>query len=234
MTNVERARLWLRHLRFACRVVAEQTRVINSSFNTTPVPTIRHSLLQRAVTIIEMLVVIMVIFILAALVLAASSYVQNKGARARAETEIAAMSAALESYKADNGTYPGNTDTNSLNPTTDFNSSPPTSGTNKYSKASLYLYEQLAGVTSGLRSETPSSRSYYTFTPNMLSPKDTNNDIVGISDPFGNLYGYCTSKNPMLNPSGYTTAAGNNPTFDLWSTSGGITPSDISKWTKNW
>ena len=183
---------------------------------------------------IEMLVVIMVIFILAALVLAASSYVQNKGARARAETEIAAMSAALESYKADNGTYPGNADTNSLNPTTDVNSSPPTSGSNNYSKASLYLYEQLAGVTSGLRSETPSSRSYYTFTPNMLSPKDTTKDIVGISDPFGNLYGYCTSKNPMLNPSGYTTAAGNNPTFDLWSTSGGITPSDISKWTKNW
>ena len=53
-----------------------------------------------------MLMVIMVIFILAALVLAASSYVQNKGARARAETEIAAMSAALESYKADNGIYP--------------------------------------------------------------------------------------------------------------------------------
>jgi type II secretory pathway pseudopilin PulG len=195
----------------------------------TPAPTE-----ERAVTIIEMLVVIMVIFILAALVLAASSYVQNKGARARAETEIAALSAALESYKADNGTYPGNTDTNSLNPTTDVNSSPPTSGTNNYSKASLYLYEQLAGVTSGLRSETPSSRSYYTFTPNMLSPKDTTKNIVGISDPFGNLYGYSTSKNPMLNPSGYTAAAGNNPTFDLWSTSGGTTSSDIPKWTKNW
>ena len=39
---------------------------------------------EGAVTIIEMLVVIMVIFILAALVLAASTYVQNKGARARA------------------------------------------------------------------------------------------------------------------------------------------------------
>ena len=128
---------------------------------------------ERAVTIIEMLMVIMVIFILAALVLAAGSYVQNKGKRARAETEIAAMSAALESYKADNGTYPGNSDTNSLNPTVDVNSSPPTSGTNNYSKASLYLYEQLAGVTSGVRSQTPSSKSYFTFKPNMLrSPPD--------------------------------------------------------------
>jgi len=188
---------------------------------------------ERAVTIIEMLVVIMVIFILAALVLAASSYVQNKGARARAETEIAAMSAALESYKADNGTYPGNSDTNSLNPTVDVNSSPPTSGTNNYSKASLYLYEQLAGVTSGVRSQTPSSKSYFTFKPNMLSPKDTSKDIVGISDPFGNLYGYSTSKNPMLNPTGYTTAAGNNPTFDLWSTASD-TSGATAKWITNW
>ena len=50
--------------------------------------------------------VIIIILILAGLVLSISSYVQNKGARARAETEIAAMSAALESYKADNGIYP--------------------------------------------------------------------------------------------------------------------------------
>ena len=50
--------------------------------------------------------VIIIILILAGLILSISSYVQNKGARARAETEIAAMSAALESYKADNGIYP--------------------------------------------------------------------------------------------------------------------------------
>src|SRR5258708_7983786 len=61
---------------------------------------------EGAVTIIELLVVIIIILILAGLVLSISSYVQNKGARARAETEIAAISAALESYKADNGIYP--------------------------------------------------------------------------------------------------------------------------------
>jgi len=212
------------------------TRRSHSSFNASPVRTIRHSSFRAegAVTIIEMLVVIMVIFILAALVLAASSYVQNKGARARAETEIAAFSAALESYKADNGIYPGNNDTNSLDPTVDVNSSPPTSGTNKYSKAGLWLYEQLAGVTSGARSQTPSSKSYFSFKPSMLSPKDTSKDIVGISDPFGNLYGYSTSKNPVLNPAGYAAAAGNNPTFDLWCTSGGTASSDIPKWVKNW
>jgi type II secretory pathway pseudopilin PulG len=189
---------------------------------------------EGAMTIIEMLAVIMIILILAALILAASNYVQTKGARARAETEIAAISAALESYKADNGIYPANGDTNALNPTSDVNSSPPTSGTNNYSKAGLYLYEQLAGVTSGVRSEVSSGKSYFTFKPNMLSPKDTSKNIVGISDPFGNLYGYSTSKNPVANPTGYTSAAGYNPTFDLWSTSGGTTSSDIPKWIKNW
>src|SRR6202035_1574814 len=69
---------------------------------------IRHSSFRRedGVTIVELMVVIMIILILAALILATSSYVQNKGARSRAETEIAAISAALESYKADNGIYP--------------------------------------------------------------------------------------------------------------------------------
>src|SRR5260370_9964985 len=61
---------------------------------------------EGAVTIIDVVVVIMIILILDGLILSISSYVQNKGARARAETEIAAMSAALESYKADNGIYP--------------------------------------------------------------------------------------------------------------------------------
>src|SRR5213082_3388213 len=88
---------------------------------------IRHSSfhVEGAMTIIELLVVIIIIFILAGLVLSISSYVQNKGARARAETEIAAISAALESYKADNGIYPrdnpGNQYTDTLNAKVDFN-----------------------------------------------------------------------------------------------------------------
>src|SRR5438477_1409242 len=181
---------------------------------------------NSAFTIIELLVVIIIIMILAGLVLSISSYVQNKGARARAETEIAAVSAALESYKADNGIYPQSSDTNSLDPVNDANSNPPVSGTNKYSKAGLYLYEQLAGVTSGVRSETPSKKSYFTFKGNMLYPKDASKDIVGIADPFGNLYGYSTSKANGSN--------GYNPTYDVWSTAGGTTTTDVAKWVKNW
>src|SRR5207247_8758711 len=61
---------------------------------------------SAAFTLIELIVVTTVIIILTGLVLSTVGYVQKKGARARAETEIAAMSAACESYKADNGIYP--------------------------------------------------------------------------------------------------------------------------------
>jgi general secretion pathway protein G len=64
-------------------------------------------------TLIELLIVIAIIAILAALVLAAAGGVQKKGARSRAEGEIAALEAALESFKADNGDYPSNSVPNS-------------------------------------------------------------------------------------------------------------------------
>src|SRR5947207_13673463 len=111
--------------------------VIHSSFD------IRHSsfFVRRAFTLIELIVVIAIIIILAGLILSTVGYVQKKGARSRAETEIAAMSAACESYKADNGIYPQNGDTNTLDPTMNFDpTSPPPGQTNAYSNASLYLY----------------------------------------------------------------------------------------------
>lgn len=66
-------------------------------------------------TLIELLVVIAVIAILASLVLATSGYVQEKAGRSRAEAEISALSAALESYKIDNGEYPRFTNTGTNN-----------------------------------------------------------------------------------------------------------------------
>ena len=59
-------------------------------------------------TLIELLIVFAIIAVLAGLVLSAAGSVQRKGARSRAESEMAAVSAALESYKADNGDYPTN------------------------------------------------------------------------------------------------------------------------------
>src|SRR6266511_1081321 len=65
-------------------------------------------------TLIELIVVVGIIIVLSGLVLSTVGYARKKGARARAETEIAAMSAALESYKADNAVYPRDCNTDQL------------------------------------------------------------------------------------------------------------------------
>src|SRR5207248_465100 len=178
--------------------------VINSSFRA-----------EGAVTIIELLLVIMVILILAALILATSSYVQNKGARARAETEIAAMSAALESYKADNGIYPrdnpGNQYTDNLNAKVDTD---PTQS--KYKNPSLYLFFQLSGLDANQQA-VANMKSYFVFKPQMLGhPSGNTSTVAYIRDPFGNSYGYSTA-NQVSSNNGY------NPTYDLWSTGGSVT-----------
>jgi general secretion pathway protein G len=188
---------------------------------------------EGAVTIIELLVVIIIILILAGLILSISSYVQNKGARARAETEIAAMSAALESYKADNGIYPrdnpSNQYTDNLNAKADFD---PTQS--KYKNASLYLFFQLSGLDANQQA-VANMKSYFAFKPQMLGhPAGNTTTVAYIRDPFGNSYGYSTA---YQNSSG----TGYNPTFDLWSTAGKApsptpTPPATQQdlWIKNW
>jgi type II secretory pathway pseudopilin PulG len=175
---------------------------------------------NAAFTLIELIVVTAVIIILTGLVLSTVGYVQKKGARARAETEIAAMSAACESYKADNGIYPTDASTTEqLNSTMSFN---PTN----YQSASLYLYKKLSGDATGNRQ--PSGKSYMAFKPNMLLPAPPSTDtVIAIADPFGNSYGYST----MM---AVTGNGGYNPTFDIWSTAGGTTSNDVSTWIKNW
>src|SRR6267378_2410287 len=59
-----------------------------------------HKRRHNAFTLIELVVVSGLILVLTGLVLSTDGYARKKGARARAETEIAAMSAACESYKA--------------------------------------------------------------------------------------------------------------------------------------
>jgi prepilin-type N-terminal cleavage/methylation domain-containing protein len=186
-------------------------------------------------TLIELIVVFGIILILAGLVLSTAGYARKKGARARAETEIAAMSAACESYKSDNGVYPSNGDTNTLDARTNGNSSSPS-----YNRASLALYNLLFGATNGSRTPDPGARSYFVFKPNMLSPTDQTQNVLFIRDPFGNSYGYSTAANPQANPTPAGTP-GYNPTFDLWSTVGltanpSLPPSDTitPQWIKNW
>ena len=191
---------------------------------------IRHSSFRAAgaFTIVELLVVIAIILVLAGLILATSGYIQTKSNRSRAEAEIAALSAALENYKADNGTYPTDTangTTNTLDARTMFN---PTAA--QYASASRFLYKELSGDLIGNRVQI--GKSYFPFKPNMLLPKDPAQAVIAIADPFGNSYGYSTA-NQTSSSKGY------NPTFDLWSTAGTGTgptpnPSPQEQWIRNW
>ena len=62
-------------------------------------------------TLIEMLTVMAIIAVIASLIVAVAGLVNQKAAKSRAEGEIHALSAAAESFKADNGTYPQSGDT---------------------------------------------------------------------------------------------------------------------------
>jgi prepilin-type N-terminal cleavage/methylation domain-containing protein len=178
---------------------------------------------KGAFTLVELLVVMVIILILGGLILATASYVQTKGKRSRAEAEIAAMSAALENYKADNGVYPRDAaSSDQADPTANLSDK-------AYTAASVFLYEQLFGTTNGGRTPTAGAKTYFPFKPNQLNPVDQTQAVTAIRDPFGNPYGYSTAK--TATPGGNV---GFNPTFDLWSIADGAPGTDQTKWIKNW
>jgi type II secretory pathway pseudopilin PulG len=194
---------------------------IPSSF----VPALRdHSSFRAAgaFTLIELLIVMAIIIVLAGLILGTANYVQKKGYRSRAEAEIAAISAALENYKADNGVYPLTAASNSLDPIS----------TADYKPASRSLYTALTGDDDDdpTTAAPASAKNYFgsALKPNMLGPVPAGPNTY-LRDPFGNSYGYSTAK--ASNPTGTT---GFNPTFDLWSIADGAPGTDQSKWIKNW
>lgn len=208
-----------------------------------------------AFTLIEMLTVMAIIAIIASLVVAVSGLVNRKAAMARADGEIHALSAACESYKADNGVYPRNDDTDDVDPRVD---GVPTA--KKYEKASLYLYKELSGDTEPAEPDfkpEQGAKVYFTFKPDHVGATKTDGKITKvkyIQDPFGQCYGYSTAaakaeakyreelrqkpgaSRPSNSP-GYNSAS-----FDLWSTGGTTSKStsgtkgelDQSRWVKNW
>jgi general secretion pathway protein G len=207
-----------------CRRNTGRVRVCHSSFElpSSFVPALRdHSSFRvaGAFTLIELLTVMAIIIVLAGLIAATAGYVQKKGYRSRAEVEIAAISAALENYRADNGTYPRDSVTD--------NFSVSTTNASDYDAASVKLYEYLSGDAT--RDRIAETKAYFPFKPNQLSPADQTQPVTAVHDPFGNSYGYSTAK--AANPIG---SVGYNPTFDLWSIADGKPGNDQTKWIKNW
>jgi len=218
-------------------------------------PSTRH---PRAFTLIEMLVVMAVIAILAALILSINGLVQSKAARTRADVEIRALSAGCDSYKADNGSFPQNAETDKLDPRSNGISS-------SYEIASKFLYVELSGDTNANgRNEPgaspPEGKNYLPdfFTPQRLSGTQATSgamtSVTYIKDPYGNSYGYSTKgaaaeQQYRIDVSKDSTkqrpaGVGYNPSFDLWSTAGknvdpvtgdlGTAKDITNTWVKNW
>ena len=209
----------------------------------------------RAFTLIEMLVVMAVIGLLAAIILNLNGLVQSKAARTRALGEIHSLGMGCDSYKADNGSYPQDDITNALDPRADGDPNKPA-----YRNASLTLYKQLSGDLNAdgrndPNANPPEPKGYLSdfFTPQRLgvvadpTKAGTPNYVLYIKDPYSSSYGYSTKgaaaeqnfrKDASTDPAAKrdTQPKGYNPTFDLWSTAGKTTydATVANVWVKNW
>ncbi|PAW77637.1 MAG: hypothetical protein B9S32_10175 [Verrucomicrobia bacterium Tous-C9LFEB] len=166
---------------------------------------------RNSFTLIELLVVMAVIAMLSAITLGAAGAIQNKAARSRAAAEIAAMSTALESYKTDNGIYPGIAGMASVSSVT------PTA----YTPSSTILFQGLSATTNW--NAKPAGPVYMTFKKNQLNSTMS----CYVQDPFGYAYGYCTNAADKGMNAGF---------YDLWSTAGKTTggAANTNVWVNNW
>ena len=139
----------------------------------------------------------------------------------REYTELKMLSAAIESYKTDHGHCPTDpATTEQLDPNTSFDPA-------AYIPACSFLYRSLSGDDK--TSETPNApkpKKYCIFPPGMLKKND--GGLTYIIDRSGNSLGYSTFKSAHPD-----SPDGHNPTFYLWSTGGGTSAEDKSKWYQN-
>lgn len=168
---------------------------------------------RRAFTLIELLAVILVILVLAAIGMGVAGFVQQRMAVANAKSQIAAMEVALENYKADWGYYP---------PTSHLRMSRlgAVEATNNW-----YLYRALSGTCSNctktyLRFSSGQIRSNMLIS--IVSATSTG-QALNIYDPWGKPFNYyCSPTTPFATASspgmGFTQGGQVNiMSFDLFS-----------------
>jgi len=201
-----------------------------------------HSLERRtAFTLIELMVVISILGILMSMILGIQRYAQTKSNRSRAEAEIAAISAAAEAYKADNGSFPRSTETDALS---GVNDSAPSDPGQDYKDSNLALYVMLTGDADkngrpdSTEGKTGALPLYMTFKAAQLSWSGGVNgsgNVLFARDPWGKAYpyGYSTKRNAALEKNGADDpTVGHNITFDVWCIAG--TPDKPAAWISNW
>jgi general secretion pathway protein G len=187
---------------------------------------------KAAFTLIELMAVITIIVILAALVVGGLGFVQERQAKEKAKVQMALLSKALDDYKLDMGYYPRT-----------GNSTDPTGNTALLYNALFYEGFQYAQNPSSATA-TKASKIYLadldpTTTKQgwvVTSTGNTPAASLKITDPWGNEYRYRSSQNLAGKDNG--NANTQNPDYDLWSvgkdgvTNGGPSAANI-KDTKN-
>ena len=199
----------------------------------------RRGAMANSFTLIEMLTVMAIIAILAALILAAGNGVMIKAERSRASAEIQAMGTALESYKTDNGIYPQTSISGFA--TNQYPSVGSTNAAGVYQQSSQLLYLSLSGQTNFLDTPVAGNKSYMAFKANQLGNATTAAGTGAsaatstyVKDPFGGSYGYSTG---YANGTTTNYPYNGNGFFDLWSTAGPnylANQSLTNAWLSNW
>ncbi len=156
-------------------------------------------------TLTEVLVMLAVIAILAAIILGALPGVWNWMARARIGTEIQAMETALESFKTETGQYPPGTAVG-YNP-------------GDYIPASVSLYTNLCGRDSFASPMT--GKSYMDIKRSQLGSSGVHSYI---QDPYGHAYGY--TRNGPMNPTSFDLWSTAGKTDQ--------TAASTNQWIANW
>jgi prepilin-type N-terminal cleavage/methylation domain-containing protein len=171
---------------------------------------------HSAFTLIELITAMAVILVLTGLVLSIAGYANQKSNKIRTQGEIKMLETACETYKADFGSYPQDTDTSAgpgapagggstsktdeLSPKKHFI---PTD--EEYAEAGEFLYKELSGDKKGTGDDPDgipdSDEKVYVkeLDPRILKidrDKNDRNKILKVhyfQDPWGNPFGYSTA-----------------------------------------